>query len=441
MLIKKHLGILLVLIFFFIVFTYHTLYRHWTYNSHAFDLGIYTQAIYLYSQGLAPLSTLKHMNILGDHFGPILFLISPIYRLFPFPETLLITQALFVSISGIFIYLIALDKLQDKFKSLLITGVYLSFSGILTAVNFDFHLATISVLPLSIMLYSWYFKRWRLYWLSIFLALLFKEDIPLFIVGLGLFSILKKERKIGLTTVIIGFLSYYIIKYQIMSRLAQGAENAYINSVSFSSISSIFDSPTKVHTIITLYGQFLFLPFLSALSWLTVFPYLFIRFASNQTHYWGLNFHYNANLAPFLAVSAIFALSKIKIPRFQIIAYLILALLMENLFFNKLISQTLKFNIQDTQPFNYINSALKIVPVKAAISVQSPLVPHLSNRNKIYLYPEVLDAKYIILDEKLSQYPMKDKEFKERITSLKNSKEWTVEQQVDSLYIFKRVKS
>ncbi|MBI2039973.1 DUF2079 domain-containing protein [Candidatus Microgenomates bacterium] len=441
MLVKKHLGILLVFIFFFSIFTYHTLYRHWTYNSHAFDLGIYTQVIYLYSQGLTPLSTLKHMNILGDHFGVILFLLSPIYKLFPFPEALLVIQALFVSLSGIFIYLIALDKLKDKLKTILITGVYLSFSGILTAVNFDFHLATLSVLPLSIMLYSWYFKKWKLYFISLFLGLLFKEDVPLFIVGLGLFAILKKQRRLGVLTVIFGLLSYHIIKYQIMGRISPGAENAYINTVSFSSISSMFDSPTKIHTLKSLYGQFLFLPFLSLLSWLTIIPYLFIRFSSTQPHYWGLNFHYNANLAPFLATSAIFVLSKIQIPRYQMIAYLIVALTTENLFFNKFVSNTLQFNIQATQRFNYINNALQTFPTEAAISAQSPIVPHLSNRNKVYLYPEVLDADYIIVDEKLNHYPMKVNEFEDRIASIKTSSEWILEKQVNSLLIFRRVRS
>lgn len=433
---NKILFILPVIIFFFAIFSYHTLYRHWTYNSNAFDLGIYTQVSYLYSQGQTPNSSLKHMNILGDHFGPILFLLSPLYKLFPYPETLLIIQALFVSVSGIFIYLIALDKLKNKLQSLLITCVYLSFSGILTAINFDFHLATISILPLSLILYSWYFKKWRLYFFSLFFSLLFKEDVPLFIVGVGLMSIFQKQKKIGLLTIIIGFLSYYLIKYQIMARIYPGAENAYINTVSFS---LMFNSPAKIHTIITLYGQFLFLPFLSALSWLTVLPYLFIRFSSTLTHYWGLNFHYNANLAPFLAVSAIFALAKIKIPKSQMIIYLILAVFIENSILNKLIPNTIQFNIQDTQRFNYINTALDTIPPTAAISAQSPIVPHLSNRNKVYLYPEILDADYIVLDESLGYYPMQDLEFKDRITFLKNSKYWVIKQKVNSLIIFRKV--
>lgn len=441
---RKLLPIFLIIGFFFIIFSYHTLYRHWTYNSHAFDLGIYTQAIYLYSQGQSPISSLKHMNILGDHFGLILFLLSPFYKLFPYPEMLLITQALFISISGIFIYLICLDKLRDKLQTFLITCVYLSFSGLLTAVNFDFHLATISVLPLSIMLYSWYFKKWKLCWSILLLSLLFKEDVPLFIVGLGLSSILKKQIRFGILSIIFGLISYYVIKYQIMNYISSGAQDAYINTVisPFTNplqLLSVFNSPIKLRTMTTLYGQFLFLPLLSTLSWLTVLPYLFIRFSSTQTHYWGLHFHYNANLAPFLATSAIFALGKIKTPKYLINTFLVLILILENLYLNNLIPTTLNFNINNTHNFTYINNALKTIPTDAAVSAQSPIVPHLSNRHKIYLNPEVLDAKYIILDESLDHYPMQNKEFSDEILFLQYSPNWILEKRVNNLFIFKKV--
>lgn len=138
---------------FIIIFSLYSLNRHFSFNSHAFDLGIYTQAIYLYSQNLTPFSTLKHMILLADHFGLILLLLSPIYKLFPIASTLLVLQAIFVAVSSIPIYFIALDKLKNVTVSFLITLSYLTSVGILSGINFDFHLTTISVLPLSLILY------------------------------------------------------------------------------------------------------------------------------------------------------------------------------------------------------------------------------------------------------------------------------------------------
>ncbi len=452
---KKNFPGLFIIIFFFLVFTYHTLYRHWTYNSNAFDLGIYTQVAYLYSQGLSPLSTLKHMNILGDHFGIILFLISPVYKLLPYPETLLTIQALFVSISGIFIYLIALDRTKDILQSSILTFAYLSAPGILSAVNFDFHLATISVLPLSLILFCWYFKKWKLYWFFLLFSILFKEDIPIFIVGLGLFSLTKKQIKLGISTLIFGLLSFYFIKFQIMAHISQGAEAGYINSsilpltnlvkLSYllftqpgSFINIFFDSPTKIRTLIILYGQLLFLPFLSALSWFSIMPYLFIRFSSNLTHYWGTNFHYNANLAPFLIVSTIFVLKKIQLPKYLFNTLLILTVIISNFYLNGVVLDTFHLNPKNIEKYNYLNITLKDIPANKTISAQSPIVPHLSNRNKIYLYPEVLDADYIVLDESLIYYPMQNIEFRDKISALKSSPDWKLDQQINSLLIFSK---
>lgn len=394
------------------------------------------------------------MNILGDHFGPILYLLSPIYKLFPYPHTLLIIQAFFVSLSGIFIYLIAIDKLKSRFQSTLLTISYLTAPGILSAVNFDFHLATISVLPLSLILYAWYFNSWKLYYLSLFFSILFKEDIPIFIFGLGLFSLFKKQIKIGLFTIIFALVSYYLIKYQIMPYLFKGAEDSYINSFSVpvndplkllfffsqpSEILNIFsDSSTKTRTLVTLYGQFFFLPILSFLNWLTVLPYLFLRFSSNQTHYWGTFFHYNANLIPFLVVSTIFVLPKIKFPKYLINTLLILSILASNLYLNQTVLDTFQLDYINIKNYNYINKTLKTIPKESAVSAQSPLVPHLSNRNKIYMYPEVLDSDFIILDQNLGYYPMNIAEFKDKISSLTNSTEWVLENKENTLYIFKR---
>lgn len=41
--------------------------RHELFQSTAFDLGIFDQAIYLISQGQSPITTIQGFHILGDH--------------------------------------------------------------------------------------------------------------------------------------------------------------------------------------------------------------------------------------------------------------------------------------------------------------------------------------------------------------------------------------
>lgn len=438
------------------IFFYHSLYNHLTFNTHAFDLGIYTQASYLYSQGLNPFSSLRQMNILADHFGPILMLLSPIYKVFPSAITLLFLQALFAGLSSIPIYLIALDKLKKISIAALISIAYLSSKGLLSAINFDFHLATISVLPLSLILYAWYFKKTKLYLFMLFFSLLFKEDIPIFILGLGLYQILIKQKAIGIYSIIFSLLSFYLIKFQIMPFLWKGVEDSYINTsilplthpidlifilITNPSIyiDQIFNSPVKLKTIYILLSSFGFLSILSPLFWLGVFPYLFIRFSSDYTQMWTNDFHHNANLMPFLAVSAILGLYKIRISTKALIFFLLFFMFTGGLAPKDMIFSTIQRNINDAKTYTYLEAEIRNIPENASIAAQTSIVPHLANRKNIYLFPEFTYADYILLDTNLGTYPMDLNELNMKIEDLKKSPLYTIYKQNQTLIIFKRL--
>lgn len=444
----------LLALFFTSIYVYRSIYRHLSFESHAFDLGIHTQAIYLYSQGLTPFSSLKDMLIFSDHFGVILLLLSPVYKLFPTASTLLIIQALFVGLSSIPIYLIARDKLKGELLSLLITLGYITSTGIISAIHFDFHLGTISVLPLSLILYSWYFRKWRLYWFSLFFAILFKEDVLIFIFGLGVYEIFQKLRKVGVVTVFFSLTGFYLIKFQIMPFFYPGSEHGYISSSVFPLTSpidllglviirpmiflNVFFSPNKLNTFDALYRQFAFLPILSPFSWLTVFPYLYLRFSSTLPHFYSLNWHYNANLEPFLAVSSILAISYFKLPKLPVIVLLVFFLLTGGFAPNGSILSTFWLDMKSTSRVSYIHDHLEKIDPSAGVSAQSPIVPHMANRERIYMFPEVKGAEYIVLDSYLSTYPLTQTQLKERISMLKKSPAWEVIEEDKGLVIFKR---
>lgn len=440
---------------FTVIFSVHSLSRHNTFNSHALDLGIHTQASFLFAKNLLPFSSILHMPYLADHFGLIMLILSPIYKLFPSAATILVLQALLVSLSSIFIYAIALDKLRNVLLSSLITLSYLAAPGVLSAINFDFHLATISVFPLSLMLYAWYFKKFKLYWTSLILGITFKEDIQIFIFGLGIYQLIQKQHKQGAITLLLAASSFYLIKFQIMPSLWFGVENLDIGTSllpltdPFTLIylfllrpnifmDQIFNSPVKLNTIDFVYRQFAFLPLLSPLSWFTVFPALFLRFSSLATHFWTSSFHYNANLTPFLAVSAILALKKFRIPFFPVIILLIFFLITGGLTPNGMIWRTMQNPFQDPSRFRHIEDDLQTIPASAAVSAQSPLVPHIANREKIYMFPEIYDAEYIVLDPSLSNYPLRPEELQSKIAALEKSKYWQIYKETKSLIIFQK---
>jgi len=449
---------LLLAILFFVIFTTISISKHQSFQSNAFDLGIHTQAIYLYSQGLTPFSTLKHMLVLGDHFGIALVLLAPLYRFFPSSETLLILQALFVSLSSIPIYLITQDKLKSSLLSLLITLSYLTSVGITSAINFDFHLATISVLPLSFLLYGWYFKKWNIYWVSLILSLLTKEDTSILIFGLGIYKIFLKQTRSGIATLIVSFFYFLIVKFMIMPFFWKGAEQGYISTsalpltnpleliVLFFSrpgifLNHFFNSPIKQDTFDNLYKQYAYLPILNPLSWFTVFPSLYLRFSSTATHFWTTIWHYNANLEPFLAISTVFAISKFRIPIIAVALLLIFFLFYSGLSPNSLIWRVFYIKPSNIQNNSQIYQSLQIIPANASVSAQNPFVPYLANRQRIYLFPEIYDSRYIIVKPSLSSYPTTPEEIVSRVNSLISSSYWGIEYQNQDLIILKKTNS
>lgn len=99
-------------------------------------------------------------------------------------------------------------------------------------------------------------------------------------------------------------------------------------------------------------------------------------------------------------------------------------------------SFSLKF--EDVSRFNYLNEALAEIPKDAAVSAQTSLVPHLANRERVYLFPDVWDAKYIVLDTSLSTYPLEPDVLKKKVYELKDSPAWELVVENKTLIIFKR---
>lgn len=452
-LLQNHYFIPLILaLFSTAIFFKHSFIKHNSFNSNAFDLGIHAQISYLYYNNPFAFSSLKHMPLLADHFEPVMIIISPLYHLLPDAAILLFIQALFVGLSGIPIYLIAFDKLKKVGTSTIITTAYLASPGFISAINFDFHPSTLSVLPLSLILWGWYFKKWRFYWAMLAISLLFKEDIPLFLFGLGLY-LLKENRRQGIATIIFSAVSFYLIKFIIMPLIWPGAEQGYLATSNLITdpitifylfltrptffLDYIFNSPVKLNLIDTLYKQFVFLPLLSRLSWFMVFPYLFLRFTSNYTQMWSNEFHHNANLTPMLAVSAILAIYNFKIP-YKVVNLLVIFILITTTFApNGFILGTILSDPRTSANSILRSTTLLSIPATAKVSAQSPIVPHIANREKIYLFPEVLDAEYIVIDPGLSTYPLTSIELSNKTKEITSSGMWTLDKKAGGIEIFK----
>ncbi len=99
------------------------IFRHRTFHSFGFDLGLFDQVFWNTSQGRWFESTISHADsnphsYLGDHWSPGYGLLVPLYLNYPRPETLLVIQTLCIGLGALPVYLLARLKLEAGLQRL-----------------------------------------------------------------------------------------------------------------------------------------------------------------------------------------------------------------------------------------------------------------------------------------------------------------------------------
>jgi uncharacterized membrane protein len=382
----------LIILLFFFAYSALSIRRHERFDSFAYDLGIFDQAVWQYSRFKIPFSTIKGKIILGDHFDPTLALLGPLFWLWNDVRMLLLFQAAWLAFSSYPVFLLAKKKKLPGIICFLIGGLYLAFFGFQHALNFDFHTTVIAAGLASWIIYFWEKEDWRKF---AFLAILFvclKENLALSIFSLGLISFLRRKRTPGLIAMIVS-LAYFLLAIKVFVPYFSPMGYEYepvLPNTPLGVLTGIFWPKIKLETWFYSLSWFAFLPIFSPLSLLPVLIDLAQYFLAGEKYAatWGLFMHYRTLLAPFLAWGAIEGLVFLK-KKLNII-YLIPLIVLPALVFqyclhlplNRLVK---KYYWQDEIWMKNNRSLIRKVPVTASVATQNNLLPHLSHRDKIYL--------------------------------------------------------
>ncbi|WP_461863882.1 DUF2079 domain-containing protein [Thermococcus sp.] len=180
--------------------------RYQTFRTNAFDLGIFVQSFWSTINGKGLLyNTVENMGVcvnthLAVHASPILLFLVPIYRVLPYPETLLIVQTITIGFSAYPLYLLGKKVFKNERYSLAIVSLYLT-NALLHGINgYDFHEASFAM-PF-IFLTAYYFETgdYKRALASGVLVLLAKEDAGIALLSLSSFYLLKDKKITVLNT-------------------------------------------------------------------------------------------------------------------------------------------------------------------------------------------------------------------------------------------------
>lgn len=187
-----------------------------------YDLGIFAQSAQSWSHGRLPHSDIRQIDLLGDHFSPIMAVVAMGWRFWPDPRVLLVAQAFSLGLTVALIAAYAYRSLGSRYALIVATMLLCLGPGVLGAALFDVHEVAFGAPVLALLAISILERRFRVSMISAVMLALVKEDLGLTIFGAGCaWWILYRERGVddrrraamlGLTGIAAVAVAYVVIK-------------------------------------------------------------------------------------------------------------------------------------------------------------------------------------------------------------------------------------
>ncbi len=429
------LVVILLIVAYALFFSAYTLTRHRAFMTMGADLGNVDQAVWSTTQGRPlqytnwPGQTIRF----GDHFEPILLLVSIFYFLHSGPETLLVLQSVVLALGAWPIYRLAGRRLKSDWMGVLFALVYLLFPGLEAANVFDFHAVALASTFLAWAFWSLEEGRYRQFVAWALLAMSCKEEMPLLIAMMGLWLWVRGQRRLGAVAFVGGvawtLLAFLVIIPSLNTRdtnlylgrydhLGQGPKDMLVNLVTHPGIYvSTLTEPLKIRYLLKLFFPTGYLALLAPHVLLLAAPSFAINMLSNRPHMIALeSFHYAAPIAPFVVIAGAYGMASLvrgmgrvfrHVDRSFLLAVLGSCVLLLTMFYHWTNGKTpLAHDFAWPQVGEHERLGHRLIeriPDDASVSAQNQLNPHLTQRPKVYIFPRLEDAEYVLVD--VTAYP------------------------------------
>lgn len=504
---RKYLVYIAMVFFFSYILTFQIL-KFKSFHCYA-DLAVPLQVINNVVTGNGPISSLEESfhgsaNWFSAHFSPVLYLVSMLFYLFPKVETILILQTLGFTLTSLPLYWYAHSILKGEVGSVLLTLTFLLFPPIHYMALYEFEYLKFAIPFLTFAFYFLYKKNYYLYFLFFFLSLCSREDVSLVTFALGIYIVFaRKELKTGILTSGISIVYFVTLILYVMPLLRNEQSVFQFNQYShlgknFKEIFYTFFlnpfyivqcllSPTKIINFL-LYTLPVIFSFFSPAVFFIALPNLLTSFLTGSNAHATIFMYHLAPTVPFLFFSCINGINNIAsffdnkckyllntehlFPGKDLnmrsgitsctFALFVIGILLQYFFGPSPLSRqfwdksyalvdfyTHNFHYSNYQINTHHSAASEIIvtiPSKAIISAEQPLLPHLYDRKKLYIFPDIKDdTEYVIIDKKhrvktgvkgVMDFRERPQYYYDQIE--KNPKEWNLIKEKDGVYLFKK---
>jgi uncharacterized membrane protein len=392
-------------------FSYVTVRNHYGFGTFSFDLGIFDQGVWLLSRFKTPFITLLGLNLFGDHTSFILFLLVPLYWIFPSAAVLLVTQAAALGVGALPTFLIARHKLQSERLALGVAVAYL-INPVIAWTNLEqFHPDSFEV-PLA--LFAIYFmlrRKWT--WFAVFVAalLLVKEDVFLLTVTLGLYVAVYFDRRVGLLTALAS-IAWFALAFRVILPALNGVGtlDSWRLTGEFGSIGGLFIAavthPWRVAAVALgpgrpwylwqLLAPLALLPLLSPGLLIVAAGPLLSNTLSSFGYQHDIRYHYSTLIIPVLVCAAILGIGRFPSPRVRagFVGLLAASALVTCYLWGPFGRNAFRPADPGRPEAAAERHAIALIPPQASVSGTYFLTPHLDYREHVYDFPNPWRASY-----------------------------------------------
>ncbi|MBW4583254.1 MAG: DUF2079 domain-containing protein [Tildeniella nuda ZEHNDER 1965/U140] len=185
--------------------------RHILFQSAAFDLGYFDQAIYLISQGQPPIVSFWGFHFLGGHADWILYLLAPLYKLYPSVFWLLAIQAIALASGAIPVWQLAKQAGVKPTQAVAIAVAYLLYPLVFNINLFDFHPEAMALPVILAIVLAARENRPVGFTLGVIFILGCRDALSLTVAAMGLWLFLiEKKRLCGAIALLAGSIWFFV---------------------------------------------------------------------------------------------------------------------------------------------------------------------------------------------------------------------------------------
>lgn len=431
--------------------------RHTLFQSTAYDLGIFDQAIYLISQGKEPITTIQGFHILGDHAAWIHYILALPYKIYPSVYWLFIIQSLALALGALPTWYLAMQAGLKESQAMAIATAYLLYPVVFNGNLFDFHPEVIAVPLLLSAVLAARLENIAWFCVCIILTLGCKAVLSLTVVAMGIeLMLFEKKRLCGLLAIILGS-AWFIIATKLIIPAFSGAEAAavgrysYLGNSVFEIAKNLIFQPGLIFSKIFSLDNFGYLILLSApIIWglstaslkplIGAIPCVAINLIADYQAQKDLVHQYTLPALPFLILAVIASLAvgkgllqnKRGIIIWSLITFLCLA---------KFTHFTGKY-LESIDNLPATREAISLVKNQGSVYTTAQITPHLSNRDLIKFtnadFPnqDLNIFDYILLNVRHPGWASNQEFATSLVNQLTNKPRFKLTYQQDDIYLF-----